>query len=841
MSFKDDLQESVTGGMLEAKSPQAAGRSWLEAGKAVLRADEAMGKRFGDWVIEATAPVPWQRPRNAPMMPESVRAGLATAASMATPLNVGLAGLPSLLRLGRKVAGVTKAPSFVEDFLKVVKEERGGGVKPPPPPEAGGTGPPGGLPAIREAREVGPPEAGKWMDPNVMTWERVKTAMKDKLPADYWIATKVPESAVIGDVDRVRAAYTTFLDQVLTGPLNKTIQRYAPDDWIRMEHEAVSYWKAHGGTPEAVLEAISRLPEDAQDIFKFFQQRLPDEQRARTLLGLPEINEFLGPYLPRVTAQDWKGIIDMYQQGAPLAADLRTTLGGFQKSRVYDTYTDGQLGLRPDGTITTPTLYEDPRKAILMRMAASEKLLRTAQMIDELSFHWVLSGTPEAAAQMAVRRPYGQVTEVRGLPGTTTQKWYAPSREEAKFLEQNLTVPEFRGGRWASAIHLTNQLFRNPNLYNPLPHIVKNMGAKYLIATVNIGGNPARLAVDAAEYLKGTNPALIAQFDHVMPFAKTGRTPYEMLYSSLKTQPHQKVLQWMSYLFNNRVSSDIIFRQADPAMKYSLWKQYVSKGLSPVAAANQVTVDLVRYSIRSELIDIWKSVPMNFFVPWRTGSIMAVTKQFGAEPFKTLGIGAPYYAVTRPFRTALLLGTIDYLRDIHYRETGRTFHMPIDYYQGPIAKIWADPKQAANLVISLAALGPGGDMHRVLTQLLTSYDIAAGKEDKARLVEMFWGLSQIYGAADEMYKYTKDGKTEHLSNVLTAAVLAEHPTGGRKPERLVTQLDLGGRAPAVEEAEAGYERRKARRELMERRLGRSRERRSAAEPSLYQRLKELVQ
>ena len=132
-------------------------------------------------------------------------------------------------------------------------------------------------------------------------------------------------------------------------------------------------------------------------------------------------------------------------------------------------------------------------------------------------------------------------------------------------------------------------------------------------------------------------------------------------------------------------------------------------------------------------------------------------------------------------------------------------------------------------------------MHRVLTQLLTSYDIAAGKEDKARLVEMFWGLSQIYGAADEMYKYTKDGKTEHLSNVLTAAVLAEHPTGGRKPERLVTQLDLGGRAPAVEEAEAGYERRKARRELMERRLGRSRERRSAAEPSLYQRLKELVQ
>ena len=68
--------------------------------------------------------------------------------------------------------------------------------------------------------------------------------------------------------------------------------------------------------------------------------------------------------------------------------------------------------------------------------------------------------------------------------------------------------------------------------------------------------------------------------------------------------------------------------------------------LRDLEASNNAWIDLVRYGTRSDLVDFWKSIPMNFFVPWRIGTLTTLLKQ----------------AKNHPIRTAIIVGGIDYLR-----------------------------------------------------------------------------------------------------------------------------------------------------------------------------------
>jgi hypothetical protein len=61
-------------------------------------------------------------------------------------------------------------------------------------------------------------------------------------------------------------------------------------------------------------------------------------------------------------------------------------------------------------------------------------------------------------------------------------------------------------------------------------------------------------------------------------------------------------------------------------------------------------------------------------------------------------------------------------------------------------------------------------------------------QQKSRLQNMFWGLSQIYEIPREFHAYQKDGDNSHLVNILTSAALAEHSALKYEPRRLMQWL-----------------------------------------------------
>src|SRR5207245_734497 len=81
--------------------------------------------------------------------------------------------------------------------------------------------------------------------------------------------------------------------------------------------------------------------------------------------------------------------------------------------------------------------------------------------------------------------------------------------------------------------------------------------------------------------------------------------------------------------------SKMSFTKLDAWLRYARWKQYVEQGLTDQEAANHVWIDLVRYGTRSDLVDFWKSIPLNFFVPWRVGTITSFIKDAKTAPAYT--------------------------------------------------------------------------------------------------------------------------------------------------------------------------------------------------------------
>lgn len=234
----------------------------------------------------------------------------------------------------------------------------------------------------------------------------------------------------------------------------------------------------------------------------------------------------------------------------------------------------------------------------------------------------------------------------------------------------------------------------------------------------------------------------------------------------------------------NDFSSKMIFEKADPAMRYSLWKKYVRKGLDDQSAANEVWVDLVRYNENSGAMNAWKAWPFNFFVPWRTGTYVSLYKA----------------ATQRPIQTLLLIGAVDYLREIRYRKSGMWTHMPHDYGEAPTAELVnravkakgikdaPDVALAAGLIAATTALfGPGGGQAPSTIKDVMSF-IQNDPRERERVLNMFWGISQLYNMPREFIAYTKDGDNQHFVNMLTEAAIAEHSALKYEPRRLMKYL-----------------------------------------------------
>lgn len=591
-------------------------------------------------------------------------------------------------------------------------------------------------------------------------WDRILKAADNirwKLPADVSIAKEAPNSWVLTDLEAWHQMMSKFMHDFVDQPWYKWF-RNTDDATIKaLEHQAVDIWEKGGKTAGSYRLAVQGLPQELQDYMAWRASRLAIEQGARGKLALTSLDFTNGPYIARIAKQDFDNLFKLRGgKNFGLAADIQQSIGGFANARTYRTMMEGEGGIINGKVVGDSIEYIPVNHAVAMREFEGSKLVETANLMERLEAHRVLFRDKATAM---TNSPTNTAFKIEGLPGSSKQAWYAATRSEAKLLEQNLSRAEGMGlGRtnfWLS------QAFRNLNLINPFPHFTKNMLYKFWIAGGKVGFFGNRVKNDMFELLNNTNPAMIADFKKYMPYNQFGETAQSIMSNLLREGGEKYITKLVEKI--NSPSSSMLFGKLDPALRYSLWKQKVASGMTPMEAANHVQVDLVRYGTRSDWVDFWKSIPMNFFVPWRIGSVTSVVKQL-AE---------------RPMQTAIKIGFLDYIRESIYRNTGQYFHMPIDYVTGPIVQTIESGRNygpvsglttAGGLAIATRIAGPGGAWS--VGQLGQALSAIAGRGDQIewqRIGNLFWGASLVLNVPMEGYKAAEKATPEAIAEFMMKA------------------------------------------------------------------------
>lgn len=638
-----------------------------------------------------------------------------------------------------------ETPPAPETIEPPVVNEDNGGVKPPPPgsvfaPDT----PPGSDPDLSSALRTG---------------NAFKTWWQEYWPRDLSVSKVAPDSPVISEHQRFIESDVNFMQDYTKQSWWKITRKYPNEEIIDLEDKMIKLYHRHleNGVPqpEAYDASVQSLPKDIQDVIAYRDSRKPVETESATVLNV-EPPVYRGePYIARLTNEEGKAVVELHPQSGGLGKQIRSTIGSFDRSREHPTMKEG---------IAKGTQYEPVKKAIFLRELTSARLEATANLLRNLKGK-VLFDTPKEALAAS---PTRKIAVVRGLGG---KDYYARTQEEATFLEQNFGAK--KGSPYARMQQLISTYVRNPSLINPLPHITKNMAFKYALARV---GN-AKFKFDVAEFKNATKPELLERFNKVMPMTTTGERMPQIMAREAGSWAEKVIAGGLKI---NKPSSLFIFAKADPAMRYSLWKSYIRKGMGDQEAANHVWLDLIRYDANSGGMNFWKSIPLNFFVPWRTGSYVTLAKQFRAHPIRAL----------------LFVGAVEYLREIRYRKSGRWTHLPTDYLDAPLAEAVNETakhgglrgaKAAGSVAATTLIFGPGGSQapNTIKDALET---VQGDPQGRARVMNMFWGLSQIYNLPKEWMAYQKDKNPQHLVNLLTSVAVAEHAAIKYEPRRLMQFL-----------------------------------------------------
>lgn len=603
---------------------------------------------------------------------------------------------------------------------------------------------------------------------------------RTRFPMEEAVRKAMPNSPTIAEVERWTTGLADGIARVAETGWWKGVKKLNPEVIKDQEEAAVNWWRPRFDQIIAQRDAALQQAQTAQRRQQIRAQAARDmhqiEQQARTQFFSPELQQEMayrdaafarenasrayfgldpidktpGPYIPRRVDPESREAVSLGAGALGRGRGPQTTVGPAGKERTFQTFREGEQG-------TGHLEYEDPRNSILLREWEGIKLRATHRLFQNLENKGTLF-RDKAAADAA--SPTGRAWKIENAPGGD---WWVPTEAEAKFLRQNLT--ESQHGPTTSFVGYANALFRNPNLVNPAPHVVKNMAIKALLARGPV--TPYVLARDAVEYLRGRNPGLLREFHEAMPFSTSGKPAAEVLGHELKSgtvgDAVKKALHAIGTV--NRPSQKVIFEWADPAMRYALFKHYRQQGMGVYEAGNHAWVDLIRYGTRGQVTDMWKAWPLNFFVPWRYGTFVSLMKQ----------------VQNHPVRTALLIGAVDYLREIRYRQSGKWTHLPWDYVTGPIAQI-VQSKSLKELGVNLgsqaaitALFGPGGAF--AAQQMTDIIRDAQGKGDWGRLRNMFWGLSQ-------MYELPKEFERGDYSGMLGTILLGEHQALTYEPRRL---------------------------------------------------------
>ena len=669
-----------------------------------------------------------------------------------------------LYQLTREVRGRPAQDTVGPETLREL------GIEPPAPPPRGGLG-------DILADESGRVNLGAMVD----AWRRGYKRVRQAFPMEGEVRKVTPDSPLLSAIERFSTYTADWMARFVGTPVYKALQKMQPSEIMDLDEQMMAGFTA--GTVTRLGQGPG-VPSHVQGYLRFRDKRLQNvEQAARRYFGLEPIPETPGPYLPRVTERGARESVSLGGGKLGLGRDIQTTVRGHQQERLFESYRQGER---------VGTEYQDPRNAILLREWEGTKLDATHRFFRELEQKGVLfrDRASAAAANARVPKRTGGPWRVENAPGGT---WWARTEEEAKLLEQNLTEPRRGTSLIASFVHYANSFVRTPGLFNPLPHLTKNMSYKYMLARGPVGA--AELPVKVVEYARGSNPARLAEFREAMPFSESGRTAADILHTELREGSVREAVKWAERAATSasrKFSQPVVFQYGDPALRYALFDYYRRQGMGVYEAGNHAWMDLVRYGVRSFVTDEMKSIPMNFFVPWRFGSVQAVLKQ----------------ARNHPVRTAMLVGGIEYLREMRYRTSGRWTHLPTDYVQKPIAHVVVErnPADLPAILGSMAIFGPGGDFSASqIRDLLATFQTGSGRglqdpDTWHRFRNMYWGFSQAFEVPAEVKRGLESGDPSHMANAFVALVLGEHsaigdpqsrerrPPVGAEPRRLTRYL-----------------------------------------------------
>jgi hypothetical protein len=584
---------------------------------------------------------------------------------------------------------------------------------------------------------------------------KMRAWWQDMLPRSSEIVRKVPESPVISQHQLLMERELSYVQNFTKQPWWQALRRRTEEEIVDLEHAAVTTYRrllAQGAPREAAwAQAVSQAPPDLQALFQHREGRVPTERWAAGQLAVDEPAYTGDPYIARLTNEEGKAVVDLHPQIPNWSRHIRQSIGSFEKSRVHATMKEGiQAGVQ----------YEPPTLAAFTRELYSTRLEGTARMLQNLKDKGVLFD--DKAAAIAANRTLknaGPVTLVRGFGG---KDYWARSRVEAQFLAQNLNTTN-SAGAVGKLVRIANAFTRNPNLlYNPLPHVTKNMAFKYALARVGNYG----LFKAAREF--GTNAEMRARFEAVMPMPATGARLPQLRALEAGSYLERMLGKAGKILSGNHFSARFNFAKADPAMRYALWKSYVKKGLSDQAAANHVWVDLIRYDENSGALNFWRGIPFNFFGTWRLGTYISLAKQLRSHPIRAL----------------LFIGAVEYLREILYRKYGWWTHLPVDYVDAPLASAIQNPRTIPGVAATTLIFGPGGGQApSTIQDVMKTLHGDPGQWERA--VNMFWGLSQLYNIPQAFNAYMKDKDPQHLALILSSAAFSTHSALKYNPHRLM--------------------------------------------------------
>jgi hypothetical protein len=623
---------------------------------------------------------------------------------------------------------------------------------------------------------------------------------REALPRAGEIVEKVPESPVISGHQRMIEREVSYMVRFSEEPWRQALRAREETELVDFEHQVVTRYqlfRAQGMDVDAAkAKAYSEVPPDCQALLMQRDVRRPIEKWSTGVLKTTLPDDVEGPYVARLTNEEGKAVVDLHPQITNWGRHIRASLGSFDRSRVYGTMKEGI-------TADPPVQYDPLTSSTFQRELYSTRLENTARYLQELkdggvlfekndkagaiAAHDMLQRTPVVRPSRVIRPVrggkrgnIGPVTLVRGFGGAD---YWARSRVEAQFLEQNLN-PAQSGGTLSKMVRVANAFARNPNLmYNPLPHVTKNMAMKYVLQRV---GNLTFQKL-AAEYASDATRRAIT--DQVLPMPTTGTRIPQLRALEAGSYGQRVAAKWGKWLSVNHFSPRFIFAKADPAMRHALLWSYVRKGLTPQEAANHVWVDLIRYDENSGALNFWKSIPFNFFAPWRLGTYVSLFKALRSHPIRAL----------------LFIGALEYMREIIYRKLGWWTHLPIDYLEAPLVEAIQDPKTIPGILGTTALFGPGGAQAAlVIDDLVKALHGEPGLE--ARAINMFWGLSQLYNIPQQFAQYLRDHDPKHLGLIISSAAFGTHEALRYQPRRFASFIPESWpgmeKSAQVKEAEA---------------------------------------